>query len=57
MGNKIMSILSPILEVFTKEYREEAEYQEWAKKHIDYFKLNDNSEDINKKIERLRESV
>jgi 20S proteasome alpha/beta subunit len=32
-------ILSKILEVFTKEYREEAEYEEFMRSKVDCFRL------------------
>lgn len=35
----------PILEVFTKEYREETEYREFIKEHINDFRLGENEND------------
>lgn len=46
-------MLKEILEVFTKEYRQEGEYMEYARKMIPCMKLKDNSEDVDDKIQRL----
>ena len=45
-------MLSKVCEVFTKEYRKETAYQEFTAKMIQYFKLNNNSEED--KVERLK---
>jgi hypothetical protein len=46
-------MLEKILEVFSKEYKEETKYLEFLEKNKNIFKLNDDSEDINLKIKRL----
>lgn len=48
-------MLSKVCEVFTKEYRKETAYQEFTAKMIQYFKLNNNSESVEDKVERLKE--
>jgi hypothetical protein len=50
----IKEFLHPILQVFTKEYREETEYQIFMEKHKDMFRLNDNAEPIDNIIDRLK---
>ena len=47
-------MLSKVCEVFTKEYRKETAYQEFTAKMIQYFKLNNNSESVEDKAERLK---
>ena len=47
-------MLSKVCEVFTKEYRKETAYQEFTAKIIRYFKLNNNSESVEDKVERLK---
>ena len=47
-------MLSKVCEVFTKEYRKETAYQEFTAKMIQYFKLNNNSESVEDKVERLQ---
>ena len=47
-------MLSKVCEVFTKEYRKETAYQEFTAKMIQYFKLNNNSESVADKVERLK---
>ena len=47
-------MLSKVCEVFTKEYRKETAYQEFTAKMIQYFKLNNNSESVKEKVERLK---
>lgn len=47
-------MLSKVCEVFTKEYRKETAYQEFKAKMIQYFKLNNNSESVEDKVERLK---
>ena len=47
-------MLSKVCEVFTKEYRKETSYQEFTAKMIQYFKLNNNSESVEDKVERLK---
>ncbi len=46
-------MLSKVLEVFGKEYRRETEYQEFMEKNLDTFKLNNKSEDVGSKVDRL----
>lgn len=46
-------MLKKVLEVFTREYREETEYREYMERILDVFKLNNQSEDIEKKVNRL----
>ena len=50
----IKELLNPILQVFTKEYKEETKYQIFMEKHKNMFKLIDNSEPIEDKINRLK---
>ena len=50
----IKELLNPILQVFTKEYKKETEYQIFMEKHKNIFKLNDDSEPIEDKINRLK---
>jgi hypothetical protein len=50
-----MAMLEQVLEVFTKEYREEAEYQEWARAHLSRFKLKGGTEDAEEKLRLLAE--
>ena len=47
-------MLSKVCDVFTKEYRKETAYQEFTAKMIQYFKLNNNSESVEDKVERLK---
>lgn len=47
-------MLSKVCEAFTKEYRKETAYQEFTAKMIQYFKLNNNSESVEDKVERLK---
>ena len=47
-------MLSKVCEVFTKEYRKETAYQEFTAKMIQYFKLNNNSESVEDKVERSK---
>lgn len=47
-------MLSKVCEVFTKEYRKKTAYQEFTAKMIQYFKLNNNSESVEDKVERLK---
>ena len=47
-------MLSKVCEVFTKEYRKETAYQEFTAKMIQYFKLNNNSESVEDKVDRLK---
>lgn len=47
-------MLSKVCEVFTKEYRKETAYQEFTAKMIQYFKLKNNSESVEDKVERLK---
>lgn len=46
-------MLSKVREVFTKEYREETEYREFADTMLHHFKLKNTSESIEDKISRL----
>lgn len=52
---EVIIMLSKVCEVFTKEYRKETAYQEFTAKMIQYFKLNNNSESVEDKVERLKE--
>lgn len=45
-----------ILEVFTKDYIEETEYRDFIEKHVDSFKLKLCNYDIEKRINKLKES-
>ena len=40
--------------IIIKEYRKETAYQEFTAKMIQYFKLNNNSESVEDKVERLK---
>ena len=51
---EVIIMLSKVCEVFTKEYRKETAYQEFTAKMIQYFKLNNNSESVEDKVERLK---
>lgn len=53
----MLEFLKHILEVFTKEYRQETKYREFMWKHRDIFKLNDNAEPVEQVINRLRNQV
>ncbi len=46
-------MLGKVREVFTKEYREETEYREFASKMLHSFRLKNESERIEEKIKRL----
>lgn len=46
-------MLNRVSEVFTKEYREETAYREFMEKMRHNFELNNNSEDVEKKVKRL----
>lgn len=46
-------MLGKVREVFTKEYREETEYREFADTMLHHFKLKNKSESIEKKVKRL----
>lgn len=48
-------MLSKVCEVFTKEYREETEYREFANTMLQHFKLKNTSESVEDKIKRLSE--
>lgn len=52
---EVIIMLSKVCEVFTKEYRKETAYQKFTAKMIQYFKLNNNSESVEDKVERLKE--
>lgn len=47
-------MLSKVCEVFTKEYRKETAYQEFVSKMLCCYKLNNNSESVERKVERLQ---
>ncbi len=50
-----MSFFSKIIEVFTKEYRQEIEYKEQMRKNVDKFKLkSEKREDLS---ERLKSQI
>lgn len=42
-----------VQEVFTKEYRREIEYRDFLIKILSHFKLNNQSEEVEKKVKRL----
>ena len=49
--------LKKILEVFTKEYREETKYREFMEQNIDKFKLELSSSDcesVDERVKRLK---
>lgn len=46
--------LRKILYVFTKEYKDEIAYEEFIRRHINSFKLNDGNEDLEEKIKILK---
>ena len=46
-------MLSKVREVFTKEYREETNYREFASKMLHNFRLKNRSESVEEKIKRL----
>ena len=46
---------NPILQVFTKDYRDEIKYITFMEKNIDKIKLKSGSEDIDEKLARLKE--
>ena len=56
LTNKIneMCRKNVILNVFTKEYKNEILYREILNKNVDIFKLNDNSEEVSEVIKRLK---
>ena len=43
-----------IREVFTKKYKKETEYREFVGKMLHRFELNNESEKIKEKVERLK---
>lgn len=49
-------MIKEILNVFTKEYREETKHMEFMQSHINDFKLKTDSESVDDKIERLKNS-
>lgn len=46
-------MLEKVCEVFTEAYREEIKYREFMERELDTFKLNNKSEDVEDKINRL----
>ena len=42
-----------LLEVFTRQYKRDTDYYDFMESRIDDFKLNDNSESVETKVERL----
>ena len=42
-----------LLEVFTRQYKRDTDYYEFMESRINDFKLNDNSESVETKVERL----
>lgn len=42
-----------LLKVFTRQYKRDTDYYEFMESRIDDFKLNDNSESVETKVERL----
>ncbi len=51
-----MSFFSKIIEVFTKEYRQEIEYKEQMRKNVDKFKLKNSQERLGLS-ERLKSQI
>ena len=49
-------MIKEILNVFTKEYREETKHMEFMQSHVNDFKLKTDSESVDDKIERLKNS-
>ena len=49
-----MSILSKIMEVFTKEYKEETKYQIFMEENVDKMKLANENFDADESVERLK---
>lgn len=48
--------MNKVLEVFTKQYREETKYQIFMEKHKDLFKLNGDNFNVDETIDRLRKN-
>lgn len=46
-------MLSKVCEVFTKEYKKETAYREFMENMLHSFELNNKSEDIEEKVQRL----
>ena len=42
-----------LLKIFTRQYKRDTDYYEFIESRIDDFKLNDNSESVETKVERL----
>ena len=49
-----MSIFSKIIEVFTKEYREETEYREFLEDNVDKAKLKGSNFNVDASVENLK---
>ena len=49
-----MGILSKIMEVFTKEYKEETKYQIYMEENVDKMKLANENFDADEAVERLK---
>lgn len=49
-------MFSKVCEVFTKEYRKETDYREFTSRMLYRYKLNNNSESVEDKVERLKKS-
>ena len=45
--------MNKVLQVFTKEYKEETKYLEFIKKYINYIKLKSNNYDLEERIKIL----
>ena len=48
-------MIKEILNVFTKEYKEETEYRQYMEDHIDDFKLKSNGYDADERVELLKQ--
>jgi hypothetical protein len=46
--------MNKILEVFTKQYKEETKYQIFMEKNVDRIKLQSNNYDVEERIQRLK---
>lgn len=54
--NRVYDILNkPVLEVFTKKYRDETKYIEFIKRNIEQFKIKSNNENIDEIIRNMKD--
>ena len=51
----IKCMIKEILNVCTKEYKEETEYRQYMEDHIDDFKLKSNGYDADERVELLKQ--